>query len=149
MLRGDQTGPMGMGAMTGRAAGYCAGFGAPGYENPIPGRGFRRGFLRDRNALDNGFGGGRHGWRHMFYASGLPRWMRFGGYAARYQYQTPFQKPDPEIEKQALQIQAQLLRSELDSIEKRLAELNTGTKEKQAWLSNTQVDITAGCRAWH
>jgi len=37
MPLGDGTGPMGMGPMTGRAAGYCAGFGVPGYMNPIPG----------------------------------------------------------------------------------------------------------------
>jgi len=43
MPGGDGTGPMGMGPMTGRAAGYCAGYSAPGYLNPIPGRGFGRG----------------------------------------------------------------------------------------------------------
>lgn len=37
---GDRTGPMGYGPMTGRAAGYCAGYPTPGYANPIPGRGF-------------------------------------------------------------------------------------------------------------
>ncbi len=35
---GDGTGPMGLGPMTGRAAGYCAGYSVPGYMNPIPGR---------------------------------------------------------------------------------------------------------------
>jgi hypothetical protein len=34
MPRGDRTGPAGMGPMTGRAAGYCAGYGTPGYMNP-------------------------------------------------------------------------------------------------------------------
>ena len=38
MPRGDGTGPMGMGSMTGRGAGYCAGFSAPGFMNPIGGR---------------------------------------------------------------------------------------------------------------
>ena len=38
MPRGDGTGPMGMGSMTGRAAGYCAGFPSPGFMNPIGGR---------------------------------------------------------------------------------------------------------------
>ncbi len=37
---GDGTGPMGMGPMTGRGAGFCAGYGVPGYMNPIPGGGF-------------------------------------------------------------------------------------------------------------
>jgi len=40
MPGGDGTGPMGLGPMTGRAAGYCAGYPVPGYMNPIPGRGY-------------------------------------------------------------------------------------------------------------
>jgi len=31
--RGDRTGPEGLGPMTGRAAGYCAGFNRPGVMN--------------------------------------------------------------------------------------------------------------------
>jgi hypothetical protein len=38
MPRGDRTGPAGMGPMTGRAAGYCAGSGTPGFMNPYGGR---------------------------------------------------------------------------------------------------------------
>jgi hypothetical protein len=40
MPRGDGTGPAGMGPMTGRAAGFCAGYPVPGYMNPAGGRGF-------------------------------------------------------------------------------------------------------------
>jgi len=43
MPAGNGTGPLGMGPMTGRAAGYCAGFGVPGYVNPTMGRGFGAG----------------------------------------------------------------------------------------------------------
>ncbi len=35
MPRGDGTGPWGLGPMTGRAAGYCAGFPVPGFMNPF------------------------------------------------------------------------------------------------------------------
>lgn len=35
MPGGDRTGPMGMGPMTGRAAGRCAGYGAPGSMNAV------------------------------------------------------------------------------------------------------------------
>ncbi len=42
MPGGDGTGPAGMGPMTGRAAGYCAGYVVPGYMNPRVGRGFYR-----------------------------------------------------------------------------------------------------------
>ncbi len=34
MPRGDGTGPVGAGPMTGRAAGFCAGAPVPGYRNP-------------------------------------------------------------------------------------------------------------------
>ena len=121
MPRGDGTGPMGMGAMTGRAAGYCAGLGMPGYANPAPGRGFGMGFGRGCGAWGRGFGGGGRGWRHMFYATGLPGWTRFGGYGA------PYQNPDPNLEKQALKSQAEALQSELDFIKKRLSEIEAET----------------------
>jgi len=35
---GDRTGPRGMGPMTGRGGGYCAGFNRPGFINWLPGR---------------------------------------------------------------------------------------------------------------
>ena len=40
MPRGDRTGPLGRGPMTGRGLGYCAGYDAPGF---MFGRGFGRG----------------------------------------------------------------------------------------------------------
>jgi len=36
---GDGTGPRGMGPMTGRGTGYCAGFSQPGFAKPVLGRG--------------------------------------------------------------------------------------------------------------
>lgn len=108
MPGGDGTGPVGMGPMTGRRAGYCTGSPTPGYTNP-GGRGF----------WGRGRGGGR-GWRHWFHATGLPFWARFGGYA------TPQQQPNREMEKQALQGRADALQSELDSIKKRINEWEQG-----------------------
>ena len=131
MPGGDRTGPMGMGGRTGRATGYCADFGTPGYANPIAGGGFGRGYLRDRSTRISGFGGGGRGWRHMFYATRQPRWMRFGGSAVPHPYQAPYQKPDPEWEKQTLENQAKILRSELDAIGRRLEEIKTGTSDAQ------------------
>lgn len=112
-----------MGPMTGRAAGFCAGFAAPGYANPVAGRGFGAGFGRGRAFGGRGGGGGGRGWRHMFYATGLPGWMRFGGYAG------PTAAPDPEMEKQALKSQVDVLQSSLESIRKRLGELEGGANE--------------------
>jgi hypothetical protein len=53
MPRGDKTGPWGAGPMTGRAAGYCAGYPVPGFLNPR--RGYGRGFGR---GWGRGFGRG-------------------------------------------------------------------------------------------
>ena len=66
MPRGDGTGPMGFGPMTGRAAGYCAGYQTPGYVNSMPGRG-----------MGGGRGAGR-GRRNWFNATGMPDWARAG-----------------------------------------------------------------------
>jgi len=71
---------MGAGPMTGRGAGFCAGYEVPRYMNPTFGRGFGGG--RGRGF---GMGGGR-GWRHQYYATGLPGWAR--GYGNQY--------PNPE-----------------------------------------------------
>ena len=40
---GNKTGPTGQGPLTGRKAGYCAGFSVPGFLNIKPGRFPRRG----------------------------------------------------------------------------------------------------------
>ena len=126
MPGGDGTGPGGMGPMTGRAAGYCAGYAAPGYANPVGGRGFR------------GFGGGGRGgrggrgWRNQFYATGLTGWQRaamgypaFGGVmppAAT--YPAPFAPAmGGEQELDALKGQAEYLEDALDGIKKRIGEL--------------------------
>jgi hypothetical protein len=129
MPRGDRTASMG--GMTGRAAGYCAGFGMAGYEGPAAEHRFGRRYFRDCRAVDCGFGG-RRGWRNWLFATDLPRWMRFGRYATSNETRIPFQKPDPEIEKQALKNRVQILQAELASIEKRLTELDAETEEKKA-----------------
>ncbi len=58
MPRGDRTGPWGGGPMTGRAAGYCAGYSVPGYMNPTAGYGRRCNRGRGRG-WGRGFGRGR------------------------------------------------------------------------------------------
>ncbi|MEO0077421.1 MAG: DUF5320 domain-containing protein [candidate division WOR-3 bacterium] len=101
--------------MTGQAAGFCAGYGMPGYANPA----FRRGLGRNRS-----FRAGGRGWRNCYYATGMPGWMRFGGHAA------PCAWPSPDAEKQALKSEADAIRSELEAIEKRLAELEANSASK-------------------
>jgi hypothetical protein len=73
---GDGTGPRGLGAMTGRVAGFCAGFGRPGFANPIPGRWFGGGYGAPVSAgFGLGFGGGFG--RGRGFGRG---WRRWGGY---------------------------------------------------------------------
>ena len=69
MPRGDGTGPAGLGPMTGRAAGYCAGYNVPGYVNSAYGAGFVAGRpFAGRPRLGLGL---RHGfWRGLGRAGG-------------------------------------------------------------------------------
>ena len=73
MPRGDGTGPQGLGTMTGRAAGYCAGYGVPGYINPVAGRGQTpAGFFGPRYEMRYGRGRG--------FGRGFGRGRRRGGF---------------------------------------------------------------------
>ena len=120
MPGGDKTGPWGAGPMTGRGAGFCAGYGVPGYMNPAFGRGFGGG--RGRGF---GMGGGR-GWRHQYYAAGFPAWG--GGYAYPAGFPT-----DPGVAMRSgamgdrelayLKEQAEYFREALDDVESRVKEL--------------------------
>jgi len=109
MPGGDGTGPLGMGPMTGRAAGFCAGYGTPGYMNPIPGRGYGMGFGRGRGF--GGRGGGR-GWAW----GGVP----YGAPAMPYA-----SAPTKEQELDMLKGQAEQFETALGDIRKRLQELGT------------------------
>jgi hypothetical protein len=108
MPRGDRTGPAGTGPMTGRGAGYCAGYDMPGYANPVPGRGFGTG--------PGGAWGRGHRWRNWYHATGLRGWARFGGgpYAA---------PPTREDEVTSLKAQAGWLKQQLEAVQASLAEL--------------------------
>lgn len=127
MPRGDRTGPMGMGPLTGRGAGYCAGFAAPGFTNPGGGRGFGMG----GGGRGGGFGnrGGGRGWRNMFHATGLPGWLRFGqaptpfGYAPAAGGAVSGPQPNQALELQALRNQAAALQTELAAVQQRLQEI--------------------------
>jgi len=116
MPGGDGTGPLGMGSMTGRAAGYCAGYSMPGYANPIAGRGgfgYGRGFGR---GWGRGFGRGR-GWLGTVYP------YAYGVTSAAY-LSTPQQEAD------MLKNQAKAMQEEIDAINNRISEL--GSAEKKA-----------------
>jgi hypothetical protein len=122
MPAGDRTGPRGMGPMTGRGAGYCAGYGMPGRGNPIPGRG--PGLGRRWGGTWGGRGGAGGGWRHRnwYYATGVPGWARFGpGPAWGYEPGAPA----PAVEEvEFLRQQAEWLKGQLDAVGQRIAELS-------------------------
>ena len=122
MPGGDRTGPMGQGPMTGRAAGYCTGFPAAGYMNPNPGRGF---WGRGR-----GRGGGR-GWRHQYYATGTPGWVRGGmGWSMPIPDGVRFAPPvTREQEVKLLREQADYFNETLEDIKRRIEELSGQAKE--------------------
>ena len=114
MPRGDGTGPMGLGPMTGRAAGYCAGFATPGYLNPIGGR-LGRG-------MGWGRGRGRHWWPRQLYPyhGALP-------YAQTPYEAVPFMTSEQETE--MLKQHAKVLEDQLKDIQKRVSELEEEASE--------------------
>ncbi len=113
MPAGDGTGPLGMGPMTGRAAGYCGGYDAPGYANPGPSRSYGRG-----GWASGGRGGG---WphRHWTYVTGAPAW----GAPLAWSYRPYAPPPSRDQETEALRQQAEWLKQQLDDIGQRLADL--------------------------
>ena len=107
MPRGDGTGPMGMGPMTGRGAGYCNSSTSPDYANPV-------GFA---GKFGCGFGRGR-GYRNMFRMTGIPGWARYASPAFRGGDSAAFD------EKEFLNNQAEFLENQLQQVKKRLSNLN-------------------------
>ena len=121
---GDRTGPQGLGPMTGRGAGYCGGYPAPGSMNPVPGRGFGRG---------RGFGGGRgfgrgRGWGRGFGWGPAPWGAPYGSYPPAY---GPAYAPSygPEEEATALKDQARYFEEALQDIKKRIEEIGSSAEK--------------------
>jgi len=112
MPGGDQTGPQGMGPMTGRRMGYCSGYNSPGYANPGPRRFFGRGFGR-------GFG-----WRRWNFAP-IERVVPVQPYTP-YQPQQPTKEQEVtmlEDDAKAVEAEQKALSQELEAIKKRIEEL--------------------------
>lgn len=108
MPRRDGTGPMGMGRMTRRGAGRCAGYATPDYANPTE---FAGGF-------GCGFGRGR-GFGRMLHATGMPgRARNRNGY-----YAYAGANRGTADERSFLNNQAELLEKQLQQIKKRLSHL--------------------------
>lgn len=102
MPRGDRTGPVGAGPRTGRAMGYCAGYETPGYAHAGFG-GYGPG---------RGWGAGRGiGWHH-----------RLAGPAVGWGFPS-YTPPSKEETLSNLKTDADWLKAELDTINKRIEEL--------------------------
>ena len=110
MSKGDRRGPEGFGPMTGRGLGYCAGYDSPGFTKGVSrgGGGFEVG---------RGFGGG------------FGRGFR-GGFQSGYyrmpvapQYNPVQQTPEQELA--SLKQNADYLKQDLESINKRIDELSS------------------------
>ncbi|NLS94362.1 MAG: DUF5320 domain-containing protein [Planctomycetaceae bacterium] len=123
MPGGDGTGPLGMGSMTGRAAGYCAGYGVPGFANFY-------GYGRGLGGWGRGRGGGR-GRGRWFPLSGFagwpaarPAWTPVApAWGAAPYGQTPAVGMTPQQEIDALKGQAEYLEDVLDGLRRRIQEL--------------------------
>ncbi len=109
-----------MGPMTGRGAGYCSGYDAPGWAAPGPGHGFGL-----------GWGGARARGRRTRYwahATGVPRWARYHsapGWEAppAWAFGPYGPAPSREQETEYLRQQAEWLKRQLDAIGRRIEEL--------------------------
>jgi len=118
---GDRTGPTGLGPMTGRSDGFCAGYPMPGYMNPMPGRGFRpfggRGW----------FGSGRgRGFRNSYWATGLTGWQRAAmGFPGAYGFAAPVPPNEPtrEQELSALRSQIKFMEDSIKAAQESIQEL--------------------------
>ena len=119
MPRGDRTGPMGYGPMTGRGMGYCAGYPTPGYMNSGPGFGYGRGM-----GFARGFGRGMGrglgmGWGRSRFAD-YPVQPQPEGY---YQAAPDMTGLSSEEELSYLKKQAEDISQYMKDITKRIAEL--------------------------
>ena len=125
MPGGNGTGPMGMGRMTGRAAGFCAGYSVPGYSNPVPGR--RRGL---------GFGLGSYG-RGRGLGRGYMGGYTFGRdeypYAYGYSSAAPVDPVGitPEHEAEMLKAEAKAMQAEVDAINQHVKDLEASKSSEK------------------
>jgi len=115
MPRGNGTGPMGMGPMTGRGAGFCAGYNVPGFISRTAGMGCGM-----RRVTGFGTGGG-YGFRNRFYATGLTGWQRSGTIPA------PVSMSRKE-ELETLKKQAEFFEKNMREIHDKIARLETEEK---------------------
>lgn len=102
MPYGNKTGPAGYGPRTGRGLGFCNDYDAPGFANRFSGMGLGRGY-------GNNFRGG----------GGRMSWRRFPGFPGQ-----PVEYNQPVDEKAFLNNEIEVLKKTLDTMKKRLEEID-------------------------
>lgn len=117
MPRGNGTGPDGLGPMTGRGLGFCAGYDLPGY--------MQGGFGGRRGAYGGyaGYGRGMAWRRGTGYRGYGPGWGVHFRREPIYRQDPPMQVQPYENESSFLKEQEQILRTELELIQQRLTKL--------------------------
>lgn len=124
MPYGDRKGPFGVGPRSGRGLGYCSGYDSPGYTKPSARIGIGRGRAFNFYGFGRcfGFSGRGRGWRNMFYATGLPGWMRYPF------VDYPIQ--NPQEEREFLKSTLSALEKQMETIKNRLDEIEENDKKK-------------------
>lgn len=128
MPGGDRSGPEGLGPMTGRGAGLCAGFAVGGYANQAFRFGFGRGLGGGRNFRGGGFGRGRRGRWSWPDAYRTPDRRVLGSFSENVPVQAPAHR---ESNKQLLENQLEALQSQMASIQAQLAELESDSRSER------------------
>lgn len=120
---GDGTGPRGLGPMTGRRAGDCAGYQGPGYESSFPvqgglGRGY---FGRGRRWSGRGLGQ-----RNRFCPTSMPVRARAG-----YVYPPYDEELTLRDKMDMLKDRSEFLKQQLDDIQKRINSLEKDQEKER------------------
>jgi len=104
----------------GRGAGFCGGFGMPGFVNRGSGQ----------EPFSRGRGRAGRGWRNCFYATGLTGWQsaRGGRRAPASSDAAEVSPVGPGSEVAALKTQAESLQTTLNQVRKRIEELEDSPK---------------------
>lgn len=114
MPRGDRTGPWGYGSMSGRGAGYCAGYDMPGYANPV----FYGGRM-DRRMWR------RFGWHGRFYGGPCWGWRDDVAYAVPYPADM-----SPEEKQEMLKTREAWLQEQLEEVHKDMDDIQKETEKE-------------------
>jgi hypothetical protein len=120
MPRGDGTGPMGYGPLTGRRMGFCAGYDMPGFAN-APGYG----------GLGRAWGRGGGFGRGMAFRGGRRGWEGWGGAPVPAAFPTPAGFPGygPAEESTRIKAEIEALEKTLTTLKNRLDEVKGAGEE--------------------